>query len=211
MTNRMKPIIREIIGGEQSSFVPGRQITDNVLTYQEVIHSMRKKTRKKGIMLLKIDLEKAYDRCHGTLSATRLRMLDLVLSGFGILWGVSALPSFLFYGMVSSLTGLRLLGGSDKVTRYRLISLCFVLSGLGHLIHHDVNTKRWKGIRLSRYGPLLSHLFFADDLVLFSEASQDQIEVIKEFLEVFSVASGQKVSLSKSHIFFSKRLAGRCR
>lgn len=62
LTNKIKPIMRELIRREQSSFVPGRQITDNVIIYQEVLHSMRKKKRKKGIMVLKVDLEKAYDR-----------------------------------------------------------------------------------------------------------------------------------------------------
>lgn len=40
----------------------GRQITDNILIYQEVVHSMRNKQGKKGLMILKIDLEKAYGR-----------------------------------------------------------------------------------------------------------------------------------------------------
>lgn len=62
MTNRIKDIMRCIIGPEQSSFVPERQITDNILVYQEVLHSMRKKQGVKGIMAIKIDLEKAYDR-----------------------------------------------------------------------------------------------------------------------------------------------------
>lgn len=65
---------------------------------------------------------------------------------------------------------------------------------------------KWKGIRLSRYGPLLTHLFFADDLVLFAEASQEQINIIKTCLEKFSRASGQRINLKKSQIFFSKNV-----
>lgn len=62
MTTRIKGVIRELIGSEQSNFVPERQITDNIVVYQEVLHSMRKKKGNKGYMTLKIDLEKAYDR-----------------------------------------------------------------------------------------------------------------------------------------------------
>lgn len=62
MANRIKEIMRKLVGQEQSSFVPGRQIMDNIIVYQEVMHSMRKKNGNKKTMALKIDLEKAYDR-----------------------------------------------------------------------------------------------------------------------------------------------------
>ena len=62
LANRLKKIMQSRIGPNQSSFVPGRQITDNIIIYQEVLHSMRKSKVGKGIMLIKIDLEKAYDR-----------------------------------------------------------------------------------------------------------------------------------------------------
>ncbi|KAE8694600.1 hypothetical protein F3Y22_tig00110777pilonHSYRG00077 [Hibiscus syriacus] len=40
----------------------GRNITDNILVGQEVIHSMRHKRGKTKWMMIKVDLEKAYDR-----------------------------------------------------------------------------------------------------------------------------------------------------
>ena len=62
MTNHLKPVLPQIIGPFQSSFVPGHQITDNILIYQEVLHSMKKKQAAVGLMAIKIDLEKAYDQ-----------------------------------------------------------------------------------------------------------------------------------------------------
>lgn len=38
--------------------------------------------------------------------------------------------------------------------------------------------------------PFLSHLSFADDLVLFSEASVEQVEVIKIVVDLFRASSG---------------------
>lgn len=67
-------------------------------------------------------------------------------------------------------------------------------------------SKEWKPICLSRGGPKLSHICFADDLILFAEASVSQIRVIRKVLERFCVASGQKVSLEKSNIFFSENV-----
>lgn len=46
----------------QCGFVPTRQITDNILIYQKMLHSMRTRTIGQGTMILKIDLDKAYGR-----------------------------------------------------------------------------------------------------------------------------------------------------
>ncbi|XP_019197165.1 PREDICTED: uncharacterized protein LOC109191032 [Ipomoea nil] len=62
MSSRLKSISRKLIDPHQTSFVPGRQISDNILIYQEVLNSMKNKKGKGGWMTMKIDLEKAYDR-----------------------------------------------------------------------------------------------------------------------------------------------------
>lgn len=63
-----------------------------------------------------------------------------------------------------------------------------------------------EGVKLSRYGPELTHLLFADDMVLIAEASEEQIRTVKTCLNLFELISGQKVSLHKSQIFFSKNV-----
>ena len=82
------------------------------------------------------------------------------------------------------------------------------MESLGHIIHSEVNIENWKPIQLSLNGPHLSHLFFADDLVLFAEASIEQARIIKECLDLFCKASEQKVNFQKSNIFFSKKVLG---
>ena len=59
---RMKEVMPKLIGQNQSSLVPGRQISNNILIAQEVIHSMRSKKGRIGYMAIKLDLEKAYDK-----------------------------------------------------------------------------------------------------------------------------------------------------
>ena len=61
LVNRIKPLMPTLIGPAQTSFVPGRHITDNIVLAQEVIHTMKTKKGKKGQMAIKIDLSKAYD------------------------------------------------------------------------------------------------------------------------------------------------------
>ena len=79
-----------------------------------------------------------------------------------------------------------------------LFVLC--MERLGHLIRNVVGSRRWKPIKMSWYGPLISYLFFADDLVLFAFASLEQGEVIMECLNTFSTSSGQKIIKQKSSI-----------
>lgn len=63
----------------------------------------------------------------------------------------------------------------DPLSPY-LFVIC--LERLCHLIGMAVDAKDWKPIKLSRGGPALSHICFADDLILFAEAYVAQIRVI---------------------------------
>ena len=54
--------------------------------------------------------------------------------------------------------------------------------------------------------PLSLIYFFADDLLLFVEASESQIDVIMECLNNFYSALGQKISPQKSSIAFSRNV-----
>ena len=49
--NRLKELMPVLTSQNQCSFVPKRQVSDYIVIYQEVLHTMRNK----------IDLEKAYD------------------------------------------------------------------------------------------------------------------------------------------------------
>eukprot|EP00253_Pinus_taeda_P033970 PITA_33970 len=62
IANRLKPIFLGIISEEQSGYVEGRQILDNILLAQEMIHTLH--SRKETGMLMQLDLSKAYDKVH---------------------------------------------------------------------------------------------------------------------------------------------------
>ena len=79
---------------------------------------------------------------------------------------------------------------------------------LSHIIQHAVSIGKWRPIKLSRTGPQLSHLFFADDLILFVEAAKDQILTIMDCPNEFCSISGQNINFQKSNMFFSQDVQG---
>ncbi|KAL4364181.1 hypothetical protein GQ457_04G021280 [Hibiscus cannabinus] len=70
---------------------------------------------------------------------------------------------------------------------------------------------RWNEIRLSRHGPGVSRLFFADDLAIFAKAIVNQMEIIRDLLQQFCDALGHKVIATKTKIMFSKNTSSRIR
>jgi len=62
LVTRLRPFLNDIILPLQSSFIPGRSTKDNAIILQEIIYHMNKKKKKKGDMVFKLDLEKAYDK-----------------------------------------------------------------------------------------------------------------------------------------------------
>lgn len=63
LVNRLQPFMDGIISEQQSAFVLGRQIQDNIMVAHEVFHFLKhKKGGLKSSVAIKLDLNKAYDR-----------------------------------------------------------------------------------------------------------------------------------------------------
>lgn len=90
----------------------------------------------------------------------------------------------------SSTNGIR---QGDPISPYLFV---LTVERLGHVITKSVESGRWKPIVLGKGGPSLSHLFFADDLVLFGEASLENAKTMQKVLEQFCLYSGHRVSAS---------------
>ena len=69
--------------------------------------------------------------------------------------------------------------------------------------------KSWDKVRASRSGLSFSHVFFADDLMLFVKADYKNCEAITEVLDKFCSLVGQRVSTTKSKILFSPNVTSR--
>lgn len=154
-------------------------------------------------MTIKIDLKKAYDRLEWSFIREMLirfnfseNLIELILSCIS-----SVSTSLLFNsGCMDSFQPSRGIRQGDSLSPYLFI---LRMEFLGHLIEGKCNEQLWTKVTTSKSGPAFSHLFFADDLVLFARANPENYSTIKEVLHEFCTRSGQVVSEAKSWIYFS--------
>ncbi|GKB50944.1 protein LAZ1 [Tanacetum coccineum] len=69
ITNRIIDGIKEVVSDNQSAFVSGRRISDNILFTQELMHNYHRK-RGSPRCAFKIDIEKAYDTIMAYVTST---------------------------------------------------------------------------------------------------------------------------------------------
>lgn len=91
----------------------------------------------------------------------------------------------------------------DPLSPYLFI-LC--MDYLGQLIEEKCSVNLWQPVKASQSGLAFSHLFFANDLMLFAKVDGVNYSAIRDVLDLFCSFSGQTVSESKSRVYFSPNL-----
>ena len=102
------------------------------------------------------------------------------------------------YGYIKPSQGLR---QGDPLSPY-LFLLC--AKGFHSLIEKEKTAGTLQGVSISRGGPKISHLFFADDSLLFCKATTSDVTRIQDILSQYEKASGQLINRQKTTLFFSK-------
>ena len=73
----------------------------------------------------------------------------------------------------------------DKVTPFHPFYSFYAWSFLGHILPISVKKKNWDMVKASRSGPNFSHIFFADDIMLFAKANTKNCNAILDVLNNF--------------------------
>lgn len=155
-------------------------------------------------MLLKLDLEKAFDRLEWFFIRHALVYFNIPQSMISLIMScvTTTSVSILINGSSTQyFTPSRGIHQGDPLPPYLFI-MCMEL--LSRNISQSVDYLNWQHIRISNKGPLLSHLFFADDIILFSKITTKSSYAIIDVLNNFLECSGQKINFDKSKLFFSK-------
>ncbi|WOG81200.1 hypothetical protein DCAR_0100345 [Daucus carota subsp. sativus] len=166
LANRLKIILPGLISENQSAFVPGSNISDNVLVAFEALHYMkRKQSGNDGVVALKLDISKAYDRVDW--SYLRKRMIQMGFCEGWIKWILLCVTTVHYkvcfngvqLGPVTPKRGLR---QGDPLSPY-LFLLC--VEGLSSALKRAERNGGLQGckISISQSAPTITHLLFADD------------------------------------------------
>lgn len=210
LVNRLRPFFDDLVSTFQSSFVPGRRAADNVVILGEAIYVLKNKKWRGGLMIVKLDLEKAYDRLEWSFikgmlrffnfpeNITKLIMNYITTTSINVLFNGGRLDGF------QPSRGIR---QGDKISPSMFI-LC--LEYLSRVIDKEVTQGNWRGIRLPRGLFTLSHLFSADDLIISSRADMKSSQTLWRVLQTFcatSVSASEKSFSGNTNLERRHRLA----
>ncbi|XP_019191707.1 PREDICTED: uncharacterized protein LOC109186235 [Ipomoea nil] len=204
LANRMKGSLTQVVSQSQSAIVPERLLTDNIILASEIGHYLRKKTNGVvGWVALKLDMAKAYDRMEWAFLEGMLGALGFDRGWIELLMLCVSTVSYSIQvngeavGTVCPTRGIR---QGDPLSPYLFI-IC--AEGLSILLQQAEARGDIHSVRVSRGALAITHLFFADDNLLFFRANQQEVMKIKECLDRYSEASGQRVNFDKSIAVFS--------
>ncbi|XP_074300969.1 uncharacterized protein LOC141632309 [Silene latifolia] len=201
LTSRLHKIMPHIVGLEQAAFVADRSIFDNIMLANELVRGYDRKY-KTPRCVVKVDIRKAFD-------TVNWEFLKAILPQFGIPqkfcdWIISLVTSTRFSLKINGSTegyfeGKRGLRQGDPLS-HLLFVLCM-----------EVLTRIFKGLKNASqfsFHPKcvkldLTHLIFADDLLVFVRGDLPSVQAVKHCLDLFSSYSGLVPNASKTNIYFA--------
>ena len=162
---------------------------------QETLHSINSK--KLSAMILKLDLEKAYDKVDQTFLHLILVQIGLPLNIVRLILSFFCMTSFVVLinetptAFLHSSRGLR---QGFPLSPY-LFSL--VIEGLNLLFDKANAEGTIKGVKVAG-GLFITHTFFVDDVIIFGSKSIKEWQRIKCLIDLFCKAYGMSISAHKS-------------
>ncbi|GJQ98465.1 RNA-directed DNA polymerase, eukaryota, reverse transcriptase zinc-binding domain protein [Tanacetum coccineum] len=201
ITNRIKVVLKDLIDENQSAFIEGRQISDNIMVAQELMCGYSK-NKKIARCTFKVDIQKAHD----TVSWDFLKFC-LFKFGFHnkmVNWIMVCLSSASFsisvngesHEFFKARRGLRQ-GDPMSPCLFTVVIEVFTLMLKRQVSKEKKFKYHWGCKKLS-----ILNLCFADDLMLFCHGDVISASVMRRALDEFCLVSGLRPNMAKSTVFF---------
>ncbi|XP_018435547.2 uncharacterized protein LOC108807802 [Raphanus sativus] len=201
ISNRLKAILPSIILPNQTAFVKDRLILENILLASEVLNGYHRESTVPK-MTLKVDIAKAFDSVRWDFVLSTLQAYDLPPIFIGWIRACICSPSFslsingVSSGYFKGKTGLR---QGDPLSPILFVMMMNILS----LMLNKAAASGSFGYHQDCEDQELTHLCFADDLLIFIDGSESSLEGVFSVLSDFELMSGLAVNVSKTTLFTS--------
>lgn len=191
-------MLGSIVSSNQNAFVSTRKIVDDVLLVNEVLDMAKRE--KRSCVLLKVDVEKAYDY----VSWNFLRFVFHKM-GFGERWirwmegsVFSSSVSFIINGSTTKDFKVeRVLLQGDPLSPFLCV---LVMEALTTLVKKIVEMGDFKGFKYNEEEEV-NLLQFAGDTILIMGGSCENLWSIKAILRGFEMMTSLKINFHKSKIY----------
>lgn len=201
LVNRLKGMLPRLISDEQAAFVPRRSISNHCLLAQEIINKFKHSTSLEGFMALKIDMEQAYDRMNWDALQQVMTLMKFPPQFINWITNCVTMPKFslLINGehtqWIEAGCGFR---QGCPLSPYLFILCSELLSMAFHQRGEHL------GVAISNGGTTVSHLLYADDILIASRASLSAARAITTIVNNYCSWTGQRINIAKSSVMFSK-------
>ncbi|KAL9681181.1 hypothetical protein QQ045_012962 [Rhodiola kirilowii] len=199
LAGRLKEVMPDIIDPAQGAFVKDRSIVGNICLAQQLLSGYGRKNVS-GRMAWKIDLRKAYDTIDWSFITSMLEKLKFP-SKF-IAWMVMCIQSTSYSVMINGemidfFPGKRGLRQGDPLSPFLFNIAMECLSRMMNRLNKSAGFYYHPKCHRIK----LSHIMFADDLILFSSGRSSAISAVKGVVNEFLNCSGLAINFQKSHLF----------
>ncbi|XP_057779536.1 uncharacterized protein LOC130998119 [Salvia miltiorrhiza] len=201
LATRLSVVAAAGVSPNQFGFISGRSIHDCIMLGSEGFCCMNR-TGRRSNMACKIDIHKAFDTMSWDFIFQVLRVNgyhERFIRWISIIF-TSARISILYNGQLSGYFACS--RGVRQGDPLSPILFGIAEDVLSHLFLNCVRSQHLVPMDFSRGSVFPTHLFYADDILIFCKATRKNARKIKEILDFYGELSGQLCNSAKSHVFF---------
>ncbi|XP_060212032.1 uncharacterized protein LOC132639607 [Lycium barbarum] len=187
--DKLEGILPSLISPNQSGFVKGRCIIENVLLTQEFMTDIRLRGKPANVVL-KLDMAKAYDRVSWSYLIRVLRKMGFAKIFIDMVWRLiannwySILLNGQAHGFFHSTRGVK--QGDPLSSAFFILSAEVLSRTLSSLFENN----EFRSYGMPKWSANLNHLAYADDTISFSSANARSLELIMEVLQAYEQWKG---------------------